>query len=61
MGKCARCGGPWHPATGAYYAPTFLVCGPCERAFWVWARGRLHWLETIEAGHHAPGRKKGRK
>lgn len=44
---CRLCGGPWHASTGAEYAPTFRACGPCERAFWGWVRGRLHWLAAM--------------
>lgn len=58
--RCSRCGGVWHPATGAEYSATFRTCGRCEREFWTWARGRIHWLNTIGEGHHAPG-KKGRR
>lgn len=36
--ECRTCGGPAHPATGCQYTETFIVCGPCTRAFWAWFR-----------------------
>ena len=40
--QCRTCGGVAHPATGCAYTPTFIVCGPCTREFWAWARARFH-------------------
>jgi len=37
--NCSFCAGPFHPATGCSYTPTFGSCGPCTRAFWTWFRG----------------------
>lgn len=37
--ECAACGGAAHPATGCQYTETMIVCGPCVRRFWRWAKG----------------------
>lgn len=29
--KCFFCPGVFHPATGAYYSPRVVACGPCTR------------------------------
>ena len=39
---CAACGGAAHPASGCQYSERVLVCGPCTRRFWVWARQHMH-------------------
>lgn len=40
MIPCRLCERPWHPATGAVYQESFLVCAACEREFWTWIRNR---------------------
>ncbi len=40
--KCSACGGAAHPATGCEYSATVIVCGPCVRRFWRWARAHMH-------------------
>lgn len=34
--RCPMCGGVSHPSNGCAYTPTFVVCEPCVRDFWVW-------------------------
>lgn len=38
--RCAACKGVAHPATGHAWSAAVLVCGPCTRAFFAWARNR---------------------
>lgn len=37
--NCFFCGGPYHPASGAWYSERVQVCGPCVRHFYHWFRG----------------------
>lgn len=48
--RCASCRGPAHPATGAQYTPAILVCGPCERAFWAWAKDWTRRPKRLKGG-----------
>lgn len=35
---CACCDGVAHPASGCQYSERVVVCGPCTRRFWAWAK-----------------------
>lgn len=57
MIKCARCGGPWHPATGAsYQRDAAFICGPCERVFWAWVRGHTAVAKRVGPREEKPAR-----
>lgn len=45
--RCAACNGTAHPATGCQYTPTMLVCGPCVRRFWAWARVHTNAMKRV--------------
>ena len=40
--KCPICKGPSHPATGSYYRPGVIACGPCVRELWKWFGAKLN-------------------
>lgn len=53
--QCTRCGGVWHPASGALYGDV-TVCGPCERKFWKWALGHTNQAKRVGPRSEKPAR-----
>lgn len=44
---CKSCGGVAHPATGAQYTETMLVCEQCVRTFWDWVKGHTNMVKGV--------------
>jgi len=38
---CSACKGAAHPASGCQYSESVIVCGPCVRRFWAWAKQHM--------------------
>lgn len=56
MPRCRRCGGVWHPATGALYEHDVPICGTCERAFWAWAAKHTATAKRVGPRNQKPAR-----
>lgn len=57
--SCDRCGGVWHPSSGALYSVgsgPMRICGPCERKFWHWAKGHTNLAKRVGSRNEKPAR-----
>lgn len=50
--KCSACQGPYHPATGHYFAEDFVLCGPCAISFKDWLKGRMGAMQARLKNKH---------
>ncbi len=53
---CNFCEGVAHPATGCYYGPKTMACGPCTRRFWAWFEQHSNPRPILNRCEESPGK-----